>query len=771
MKQLILFLLFSGILFIPQSFSAEESAEAGEAQDSHSPAIMEEEEQDFESDAAEQLADKNRETFKVTGSRIRRIDFEGSSPLTVWTKEDLDNSGYLSLSEFLNNTNLSNFGRPLIHGRSTLTLVNGARLVRDRAVNFVPLSAIERVEILKDGASALYGSDVVGGVINIITKKDLDSPEISLKLSPALYPFYKGGSEADASIVFGKQFNEGHFISTLQSQYHRGIKYSDRKEWYNEYFLNHSPYPNFQFGQNFVVDENCPEDLKVKQDSRVTACKHDFIPYAYISPEAYSLSSYNYAEYEINKAVFYTQWFGFFAKLTETGFPIISDLAIPAGHKMGVGGGSEGTLKYLFNDISYGDTSISDTFLDGLVGAKGYLSKTWDYDLSFKWSNRWKKETYSNHPYIKDLQKAIVSGAYNPFDPKVRDFSEVQLYDAVYRDNDTRFFSSLDFSGETGLWGTDLALGMQAYYNKYRNNADPKVIKKEIFGLAAAETKDLPSRTLVAAYAEGIKNFSNLLEIQLAGRIDYYSDFGWTANPKLAAYFKPSSDFLVRSSVGTSFEAPALSSLYRPETIAYIWIYDTVACYNELKDKKHFDPIYSSLTGEGFQSQEAKDKLIKEFLVEQSSVFENEKLPEAVQTAFKGLTSHLGNQDYCRFNQFKGKMKGNKNLKETKALTASLGFHWELNEDHSLTADYWFNSLSGSPLHSLLENKKAMDAELIHGKAYVEKHGVQYERDSEKPYNPVKRESPVSSLEAISKLPSYILNYHILLSAIIEQAQ
>ena len=62
------------------------------------------------------------------------------------------------------------------------------------------------------------------------------------------------------------------------------------------------------------------------------------------------------------------------------------------------------------------------------------------------------------------------------------------------------------------------------------------------------------------------------------------------------------------------------------------------------------------------------------------------------------LTNKLGNQNYCQSQDFKGKEKGNKNLKETKALTASLGFHWELNEDHSLTADYWFNSLSGCPI-------------------------------------------------------------------------
>ena len=744
MKQLILFLLFAGVVFIPQGFSAEEGASPDETQDSQNSAIVEE--QDFDSDTTEPAV-KNTETFKVTGSRIRRIDFEGPSPLTVYTKEDLDNSGYLSLSEFLTNTSLSNFGSTLIHSRSTLTLVNGTRLVRDRAENFIPTSAIERVEILKDGSSALYGSDVVGGVINIITKQDFESPEISLKLSPALYPLYKGGSEADASVVFGKKFNKGHFISTLQYQYSGDFKMLDRKEWYDDYFWNDSPFPSFEVGQNIIVDENCPEDLKVKKDAAVVACKHNYIPYAYISPKSHSLSSYNYAEHELfNEVSLYTQWFGFFSKATEEDWPIIDELEIPAGHKMSAGSGSAGTLKYLFNDISYQDESTSTLYLDGLMGARGYLSKTWDFDWNLKWSNTWSKRILSNHPYIKDLKEAIVSGAYDPFNPEVRDSSKVKLYDAIYKNNDTRLFSSLDFSGETGFWDIDMALGAQAYVNRYRNNADPKVIKGEIFGLEAAETKDLPFRTLGAVYAEGVKNFSNLLEVQLAGRIDRYSDFGWTANPMLAAYFKPSSGFLVRSSVGTSFEAPALSSLYKPETKEFIVIWDTVACYNELKENKHFDPIYSSLTGEEFQSQEAKDKLIKEFLVEQSSVVENEDLPETVQTAFKGLTGKLGDQDYCRINYVKGIGKGNKNLKETKALTASLGFHWELNENHSLTADYWYNSLNGFPVPSLSGNKKTMDAELLHGKAYVEERGVQYERDSDRPYNPIKAGTPVSSL-------------------------
>lgn len=567
-----------------------------------------------------------------------------------------------------------------------------------------------------------------------------------MKLAPTLYPFYKGGSELETSAVFGKKFFKWHFISAFQFQYVDSIKHSDRKSWYNPSLSDFSPYPSFQIkGGGVIVDPKCPDDLKIKQGPHITGCNYDFLPHGYISPSVYYLSNYNYGEYKIKDVKIYTQWFGFFQNSKNPDKLIIDNLNVPAGHKMSVGNGSGGTLKYLFKDF-YGEDVVNYAFLDALVGVKGYISNTWDFDFSLKWSNFWTYKNYNNHPYLSDLTEAVVTGAYDPFNPKVRDLSKLRFHNALYKDNDTRLFTSLDFSGESGFWDIDLALGVQAYYNKYRNKADPKVKEGKIFALTPAETQLLPSRKLIAAYAEAVKNFSNIAEVQLAGRIDRYSDFGWTANPKLAFYYKPSSNFLFRSSVGTSFKAPSLASLYTPETKGYIPIYDTLACYNELKGNNHFDPVYQSLTGEKFQSQEAKDKLIKEFLVEQSNVVESRELSENVKTAFKGLADKLGSQNHCRVQYVQGKSKGNKALKETKALTASLGFHWDLNENHSLQMDYWFNSLSGTPRSSLSLNKQTMDAELLHGKAYVEKHGVAYERDSDNPYNKIKEGTPVNSL-------------------------
>lgn len=683
-----------------------------------------------------QSKDKNKvEKIEVTGSRIKRIDLESFSPVTIFTKEDLDKSGYLSLSEFIVNTSLSNFGGTSIHNRSTLTLVDGNRLVYDGALNLIPLSAIERVEILRDGASALYGSDVVGGVINIITKKKIQSPEISLKIAPT---FYKGGNQMEAGSLYGMKFKKGYFLNVLQFQYEDSIKASDRDKWYKPiYVQGFSPYPVFRVGRQFIVDPRCPEEQREQ-----TRCKYDVKPHSYISDKAFDISTYNYLEYKLNSngLRFYTQWVASLSGSSQPDGIIFGNLQVPAGHKMSQATGSKGGLQHIFEGLSR-ELREGSIILDSLIGLKGYISKTWDWDFKAKWSHVWNSNTLKGFPYLEDLTQAVFSGAYDPFDPKRRDLSAVRLYDALYKDHDLKLFSSLDFSGETGFWDIDLALGLQAYYNRYKNTADSEVKKEKIFALRPSESGTL-KRNVIAFYAEAVKNFSEKLEIQLAGRVDRYSDFGWTANPKLALYFRPNSKALFRYSFGTSFEAPSLESLYIKETKGFMWIYDTVACYNELKRGDHFSEIYKSLTDEkGLESQEEKDKMVKEFLIDQSYITDDKKLSENIKTAYKNLAGEMGNLQNCQSQAFDGLYKGNKDIKETRAFTNSLGFHWQIYENHSLTADYWWNSLSGFPLNSF-DSKKTIDAELRHGKEYVEQQGIQYERDSDDPDNKIK--NPVS---------------------------
>lgn len=149
--------------------------------------------------AEEEDEEEEENTVTVTGSRIKRSDIELAAPVQVITREELEGTGLTSVGDILQNipaagsainTVFNNGGdgstsldlRNLGSNR-LLVLVNGRRWAAGIAgsvdLNNIPQGAIERVEVLKDGASAIYGSDAISGVVNIITKKDFDGAEFS----------------------------------------------------------------------------------------------------------------------------------------------------------------------------------------------------------------------------------------------------------------------------------------------------------------------------------------------------------------------------------------------------------------------------------------------------------------------------------------------------------------------------------------------------------------------------------------------------------------
>ena len=664
------------------------------------------------------------EKIKVTGSRVKRIDFEGPSPVTIFTKEELDRSGYFSLSGFIQNTSISNFGGTSVHNRSTITLVNGKRLVYDTATSYVPNIAIKQTEILKDGASALYGGDAAGGVINIITNKDPSKNSVSIKLAPT-FPINEGGNKLESGLVWSKDFSKGLFTTAFQFQYGQALKHNQRKDWYSSYFLPYSYYPSFATSTELIIDPNCPTDLKTSR-----GCNFDFREVSSISDDFYELSNYNYLEYEISSDLtFYSHIITFAQRSMEEDSAVLGNLDLPADHGMSKGTGNAGTLKHLYRG-HYGDEISEIYFLDFSAGLKGYVYNTWDYDFNLKWSNLWSKSIYKDSIVKETLIESIKQGKYDPFNSEVSDLSGLSLYDAVYSNNDARYWSSLDFSGE-GLWGTGLAFGFQAYYNDYKNTPDARVQKDEIYALAPAES-GFQSRLVISTYVEAVKVFADMLEIQAAGRIDRYSDFGLAPTGKLAFRFQPIESFLLRGSVGNSYDAPSLASINAPLSEGYLSIYDTVACYNELQAKGEFGTILEGLED---KTEEEKTKLAKEFLIEQSQIIDDESLSEDIKERFKDLANKLGSFDYCKSRGLRGMSGGNKDLGPTKAITASAGFVWQIGKNHSLTFDYWYNLLHDRPLTSF--SKKAVDAELRHGKDFVEEQGVQYERDGSLDYNPI----------------------------------
>lgn len=158
--------------------------------------------------------------IQVTGSRIRQVDVETTQPVTFITRQDIENQGFQSVADILQNISATgtppisrasplsageNAGGTFISLRNlgaarTLVLMNGRRLPISTSgladISKIPAAAVERIEVLKDGASSLYGSDAIAGVINIITRSNFEGAEASA--------YFGQYSEGDGDITRGE---------------------------------------------------------------------------------------------------------------------------------------------------------------------------------------------------------------------------------------------------------------------------------------------------------------------------------------------------------------------------------------------------------------------------------------------------------------------------------------------------------------------------------------------------------------------------------------
>jgi outer membrane receptor protein involved in Fe transport len=184
------------------SISGQASAQQQETPPTNPPAQAQAPEAQTPAAAEPEGKKSATEEILVTGSRVRRKDLTTPAPVTVISREQIQASSATNIGDFLQlipeqgggtNTQVNNGGdgetqislRNLGVNR-TLVLVDGKRFVIGGSgaglgvdLNSIPTAAVERVEILKDGASAVYGSDAIGGVVNIITRKRVDGVQLN----------------------------------------------------------------------------------------------------------------------------------------------------------------------------------------------------------------------------------------------------------------------------------------------------------------------------------------------------------------------------------------------------------------------------------------------------------------------------------------------------------------------------------------------------------------------------------------------------------------
>ncbi|MDH4288209.1 MAG: TonB-dependent receptor plug domain-containing protein, partial [Aquincola sp.] len=208
--------------------------------------------------AASQAQDTQR--IEITGSAIKRINAETALPVTVIQTEDLARQGVTTVEQAVQRlaSNQSNFGMSAAIGgttgskseadlrglsgplgtnaNKTLVLLNGRRLANhafDAAavdLNAIPLAAIDRIEVLRDGASAIYGTDAIGGVINFILKRNFTGAEISAEVMRPEAGSPGSTSRGSVAAGFGSLASQGFsVVATLDFRKQTALKAEDRK--------------------------------------------------------------------------------------------------------------------------------------------------------------------------------------------------------------------------------------------------------------------------------------------------------------------------------------------------------------------------------------------------------------------------------------------------------------------------------------------------------------------------------------------------------------
>jgi len=582
----------------------------------------------------------------TTGSRISRLDVEAARPITVISREDIERSGQPSVADVLRNTTYNSFGEYRetsgnsfggnalvglkgLGSTRTLILLNGRRLPRspvtaDQGIdlNTIPLEAVERIEILTDSASAIYGSDAIGGVINVILRDDFEGVQMTLN---AGRPTQEGADTQGGSVVFGSTTARGSFIVAAETYKKDMIFSRDR------------PYsaPNFGDGVNLgttegineggntvwdffsngvggpdravlpcesVVDPNsgAPLFAGIYQNGADASCA---FAYAAVAGETQDISRdsvFINAEYEItpNVTAIYTgtisqlEAFGRYAPAIGA-FCIdldqianldasLSDLAGIDTPDCNGDPTIDAALLHRFVGVGPRDGHDTNTMFDNQITFEG-TAGMFDWDLWAGATVYTGKSRGLNYVRTSIVESLVASGDYNPIDPLTAANEDAygQMRHTTSRDIETdfkRMGGSLSFdAAETPAGPIGWAVGFEYFDQNFRDIYDPAREAQDVIGSAGNSTAG--ERSNYAMYVESLIPLTETLELSLAARYDDYDDSaGSETSPLAALRWQPADSWLVRASWGQGFRAANMTNLYSATSFSAEQVADIVFC-------------------------------------------------------------------------------------------------------------------------------------------------------------------------------------------------
>jgi len=578
-------------------------------------------------------------TIVVTGSNIKRSGSDAPNPVQIIGREELETSAKVTVADVLrsvsaNTGNATNetsnsgwsagsagIGLRGLSQKNTLVLLNGRRLANygfpanglsDTFVNLnaLPMVAVERIDVLKDGASAVYGSDAVAGVVNIITRDNFQGFEAGGSFGTT----DEGGLDSQRARFIGgigDKNSDGYNVLFSFEAFDRERLDQDERDLTRSGIYTDLPGGRWngwtakgaRFLRNGVsvplldAQGNCPEGMQLTASAPIDGlpgdtCAINLAPYTTLIPGTERYQGYINGTLRINDNIdafgeviyshirgasifgsspYFTLENGRFALNAVTGLAEGVPAVLPAGNPYNPYG-VDTQIEYTFFDLGQSvKTNRSDAYRV-VAGVRG-RGERWDWEAS-AFSARSKEEETVSGGFANrwGLFAALADGSYNLHNPSSTPQSVIDsIRLSTVRPADSRL-NGVDFKITGDLF--DLPAGTVGFAaglewreeelvsrNPWQIDAGLQIRP----AIAAVNGK----RDVSAAYAEVNVPVFSTLELQLAGRGDYYSDFGSAFSPKASLRWQPLDLVAVRGAVSRGFRAPSLSENSASTNISY----------------------------------------------------------------------------------------------------------------------------------------------------------------------------------------------------------
>jgi iron complex outermembrane receptor protein len=590
---------------------------------------------------------KSLEKVIITGSNLKRIDTETSTPVQIMRREEIARLGVNSVKEALETLTASNGALSDIGGsnsfaggasavslrnlgkQSTLVLLNSRRVAPYALADYnevftnldsLPLDAIERIEVLRNGGSSIYGSDAVAGVINIITRSDYQGVQARASYDQSLKNQQFKTKTASITAGFGDFEKDKFNVLANLEVFKRGEVIwrdvvDDINPAYGDKFSAVAPKSGLMFGDrgapstysypgNLIGQGAVPGCATVNSAG---LCVYDRFSRFEAVPksdrvngllsgklnlgggtEAFAEALYSHTKTN------YTNAFGTYGSTTANaiwGDPATGNgrsfiyQYLPASHPLNTTG-EDVEFRYRWADAPAYRETDSDQYrvLGGLKGT--WNSYDWETAAGVMGSKT-KDRTYGS---LSDSGFKKEVGDYNNFDPDTGSVLDPNFFNHGYKIGQvnspevlntlfpaqgydgkiTQYFADAKVSGEVGKIGEraiGMAAGVEVRRESFRITPTANLLAGDVVGYGVA-TADA-SRTTEAAFTEINLPVTSTVDITGAARVDKFPGFKAHASPKLAATWKATSALMFRGTAESGFRAPNLTESAQSSKFAF----------------------------------------------------------------------------------------------------------------------------------------------------------------------------------------------------------